>query len=127
MNPGLTTAPVYIIRSDGGVLRCGGVNRRVGISETGLTAERTFTFPDAQCKINGRRSCSHRRYKYSCRKATTGTKIGTSATQKIGFYNATPVVQPSANPDTTDGLVATLETEVNEIKGLLRAVGLMAP
>jgi hypothetical protein len=25
---------------------------------------------------------------------TTGTKIGTAATQKIGFYNTTPVVQP---------------------------------
>ncbi|MFA5262188.1 MAG: hypothetical protein WC378_00070 [Opitutaceae bacterium] len=26
---------------------------------------------------------------------TTGTKIGTGATQKLGFWNATPVVQPS--------------------------------
>lgn len=26
---------------------------------------------------------------------TTGTKIGTAATQKIGFWNATPVVQPT--------------------------------
>lgn len=28
--------------------------------------------------------------------ATTGTKIGTATTQKLGFYNATPIVQPSA-------------------------------
>lgn len=27
---------------------------------------------------------------------TTGTKIGTATTQKIGFFNATPVVKPSA-------------------------------
>lgn len=27
---------------------------------------------------------------------TTGTKIGTATTQKLGFYNATPVVQPTA-------------------------------
>jgi hypothetical protein len=27
--------------------------------------------------------------------ATTGTKIGTATTQKLGFYNATPIVQPS--------------------------------
>jgi hypothetical protein len=27
---------------------------------------------------------------------TTGTKIGTATTQKLGFFNATPVVQPSA-------------------------------
>lgn len=32
--------------------------------------------------------------------ATTGTKIGTATTQKIGFYNATPVVQPSAYTQT---------------------------
>lgn len=27
---------------------------------------------------------------------TTGTKIGTATTQKLGFFNATPVVQPNA-------------------------------
>jgi len=32
---------------------------------------------------------------------TTGTKFGTATTQKIGFYNATPVVQPSAVADLT--------------------------
>lgn len=32
---------------------------------------------------------------------TTGTKIGTGTTQKIGFYNATPIVQPA-----TTGTVA---------------------
>lgn len=26
---------------------------------------------------------------------TTGTKIGTATTQKLGFYNATPIVQPT--------------------------------
>jgi len=35
---------------------------------------------------------------------TTGTKIGTATTQKIGFYNATPVVQPTA--------LTTVETSV---------------
>lgn len=28
---------------------------------------------------------------------TTGTKIGTGTTQKIGFYNATPIVQPTGD------------------------------
>lgn len=28
--------------------------------------------------------------------ATTGTKIGTATTQKLGFFNATPIVQPAA-------------------------------
>jgi hypothetical protein len=32
---------------------------------------------------------------------STGTKIGTAATQKIGFFNATPVVQPATTGTTT--------------------------
>lgn len=32
---------------------------------------------------------------------STGTKIGTATTQKLSFFNATPVVQPAANTDTT--------------------------
>lgn len=31
--------------------------------------------------------------------STTGTKIGTAATQKLGFFGATPVVRPSEIPD----------------------------
>lgn len=31
---------------------------------------------------------------------TTGTKIGTATDQKLGFYNATPVVQPTAYTQT---------------------------
>lgn len=31
---------------------------------------------------------------------TTGTKIGTSTTQKLAFYNSTPIVQPSAYTQT---------------------------
>jgi len=57
---------------------------------------------------------------------TNGTRIGTATTQRIGFWNATPVVQPAANPDTSGATLAGLETEVNELKALLRSVGLMA-
>lgn len=35
--------------------------------------------------------------------ATTGSKIGTATTQKLGFFNATPIVQPAANTDTSTG------------------------
>jgi hypothetical protein len=58
--------------------------------------------------------------------STTGTKIGTATTQKLGFFNATPVVQAAANPDTSGATLAALETEVNELKALLRTYGLMA-
>jgi hypothetical protein len=41
----------------------------------------------------------------------TGTKIGTATTQKLGFYNATPVVQPAAVTDiTTTATAGTLPT-----------------
>lgn len=35
----------------------------------------------------------------------TGTKIGTGTTQKLAFYNATPVVQPAGNTDVLASLV----------------------
>ena len=58
----------------------------------------------------------------------TGTKIGTSGTQKLGFFGVTPIAQPSANPDTSGTTtVGQLETEVNELKQLLRNLGLLAP
>jgi hypothetical protein len=42
---------------------------------------------------------------------TTGTKIGTATTQKIGFFDATPVVQPAAIADlTTTATTGTLPT-----------------
>lgn len=37
---------------------------------------------------------------------TTGTKIGTSTTQKLGFYNVTPVVQQGATTDLKDALTS---------------------
>lgn len=42
---------------------------------------------------------------------TTGTKIGTATSQKLGFFNATPVVQP-ATTGTTTGFTAGAGTAV---------------
>ena len=39
--------------------------------------------------------------------ATTGTKIGTATTQKLGFFNATPIVQPT---EITDELTSITHT-----------------
>ena len=55
---------------------------------------------------------------------TTGTKIGTATTQKIGFYNATPVVQPTAVADATDA--ATVITQLNDLLAKLRTLGIIA-
>ena len=57
---------------------------------------------------------------------TTGTQIATAATQKLGFFGVTPIVQPAANPDTSGATLTQLETEVNEVKQTLRNLGLMA-
>jgi hypothetical protein len=57
---------------------------------------------------------------------TTGLKIGTSTTQKLGFFNKTPIVQEPANADTSGATLANVEIEVNQIKQLLRNYGLMA-
>ena len=53
---------------------------------------------------------------------TNGTKIGTAVNQKLGFYNATPVVQQTytavSNPPT--------QAEVTAIRDALVNLGLMA-
>ena len=54
----------------------------------------------------------------------TGTKIGTAITQKIGFYNATPVVQPTAVADATNA--ASVITQLNLLLGRMRTLGLIA-
>ena len=56
---------------------------------------------------------------------TTGTKIGTATNQKLGFFNATPVVQPSATPANATDL-ATALTLVNDLKSKLVTLGLIA-
>lgn len=45
--------------------------------------------------------------------ATNGMKVGTAATQKIGFWNATPVAQPSGTGETL-GFTAGSGTGVND-------------
>jgi hypothetical protein len=44
---------------------------------------------------------------------TTGTKIGTATTQKLGFFNATPIVQPNTT-GTAAGFTANAGTAVND-------------
>jgi len=55
---------------------------------------------------------------------TTGTKIGTGVTQKIGFWDVTPVVQPGHIADPTD--LATAITAINAILADLAELGLQA-
>jgi hypothetical protein len=54
--------------------------------------------------------------------STTGTKIGTATSQKLAFYNSTPIVQPSGNALTALsnlGLVATPTLAESDITNLV--------
>ena len=60
--------------------------------------------------------------------ATTGTKIGTATTQKLSFYNATPIVQGASIADATGGTTidAQARTAINAVISRLEALGLIA-
>lgn len=59
---------------------------------------------------------------------TTGTKIGTATTQKLGFYNATPIVQGLAVTDASGGTTIDAEarTAINALLARIRSLGLIA-
>ena len=67
---------------------------------------------------------------------TTGTKIGTAASQKIGFYNTTPIVQPTTGVATsafaanTSGIADDTATfggyKISQIVKALQLLGLLA-
>lgn len=59
---------------------------------------------------------------------TTGTKHGTATTQKQSWWNATPVVQPTAVVDASGGAVVDAEarTALNNTLARLRTIGLFA-
>ena len=81
-----------------------GANERLRVSATGL-----ITIADALNIAVG---------------TTTGTKIGTGTTQKIGFFDATPVVQQTAVADATDA--ASVITQLNALLTRVRNLGLIA-
>ena len=60
--------------------------------------------------------------------ATTGTKIGTATAQKLGFWNVTPVVQPSHIADPSGGATIDAEarTAINSILAQLATTGMQA-
>ena len=56
----------------------------------------------------------------------TGTKIGTAATQKLGFWNATPVVQQGTIAPSTGDLLAATQTKLDLVIAALKATGIIA-
>jgi len=59
---------------------------------------------------------------------SSGTKIGTATTQKLGFWNATPVVQQShiANPSGGTTVDTEARAAIASINALCATLGLMA-
>lgn len=59
-------------------------------------------------------------------KITEGMTIGQSATDKIGFYGKSPLVQPSVTWPNTGTATTTLnETKCNRLMAALVALGLI--
>lgn len=52
--------------------------------------------------------------------------VNSVPTSRVAFFNSIPIVQPLNNLNTTGATLAALETEVNELKQMLRDLGLMA-
>lgn len=61
--------------------------------------------------------------------ATTGTKIGTATTQKLGFYNKTPIAQQAntaGNVTASATYTATEQAMLNDCYSALRNLGLLS-
>lgn len=60
---------------------------------------------------------------------STGTKIGTTTAQKLGFWGATPVVQQAAISDASGGAVVDDQARaaINSALAVLRTLGIIAP
>ncbi len=58
--------------------------------------------------------------------SSDGCQIGGAATDKIGFFGATPIVKPSVTwPNTGTATTALNETKVNRIMAALVNLGLI--
>lgn len=58
--------------------------------------------------------------------ATTGTKIGTATTQKMGFWNHAPAVQPVTIADATGSGGGDAHTVLNTLLAALEGIGILA-
>lgn len=55
-----------------------------------------------------------------------GAQVGQSATEKVGFFGATPVVQPAITAVATATATTALnETKINRLYAALRSIGLI--
>lgn len=87
LGPTANTNANYAFTSTGTALSVNGTNSvtfRINATNNFALTSNALTFMDGVNFVFG---------------TTTGTKFGTATTQKIGFFNATPIVQPGATTD----------------------------
>jgi hypothetical protein len=78
---------------DAGALTCGAVSASTGAFSGAVTLSSTLAVNGAVTIADGINIALN---------TTTGTKIGTGTTQKLGFFNATPVAQQASTTDLKD-------------------------
>ena len=138
-----TTTNTAILRLDSDLTVLIGANLRLQLADTGLTAKRAFTFPDtagvvvvdaAVQTISGAKTFSGGITVGTAIAISdvnvvlgtvTGTKFGTATSQKLAFYNSTPIVQPSTTGETV-GFTAGAGTAVTDQSTFTGNVGATA-
>jgi len=124
---GASTPDVSLQRHAAGVLRIGigTADRDYGLCFDGETNdgafywmedEDHFSFSDDICLPDGENLIFG---------TGTGTRIGTGTTQKMGFWNAAPAVQP-AHVANADGTLADVTAKFNTLLSRLETVGILA-
>jgi hypothetical protein len=92
---------------------------RFQLSGISASTTRTLTVPDADTTIVGTDATQ------TLTNKTIGDALDHDGTT-VGFFGTTPATQAAANADTSGATLGELETEVNELKQLLRDYGLLA-
>lgn len=101
---GAHSATGYTATTDGVTVTAGGITVvSGGITITGATSINTSLALLSGADISMSDSGSH-----ITLGTVAGTKIGTDVTQKLGFWNATPVVQPASGDQADQGTMTTV-------------------
>jgi len=112
---------------NGGII-CG-KNARIQIDQGSLSGQRVFTLPDSDSLLIGNDGTAvtltdAKNFSFG---TSTGTKFGTATNQRVGFFNATPVIQQTGGSATAGGTyTATEQGMLQKAYDCLRALGFLS-